>query len=66
MAAIARGSSNAEICEELFIGDGTVKSHVSSDRTQIVVFAYERSWSSPTKAVWCRLAISTSATRSVS
>ncbi len=49
VAAIARGSSNAETCEELFIGAATVKSHVSSiltklglrDRTQIVVFAYE-------------------------
>jgi DNA-binding NarL/FixJ family response regulator len=49
VAAIARGSSNPEICEELFIGAATVKSHVSSilaklglrDRAQIVVFAYE-------------------------
>lgn len=47
--AIARGGSNAEIGEELFIGVATVKSHVSSiltkldlrDRTQVVVFAYE-------------------------
>lgn len=49
MAAIARGSSNAEIGEELFIGAATVKSHVSSiltklglrDRAQVAIFAYE-------------------------
>ena len=49
LAAIARGSSNAEISKELFIGAGMVKLHVSSiltklglrDRAQGVVFAYE-------------------------
>jgi DNA-binding NarL/FixJ family response regulator len=49
VTAIARGASNLEIGEELFIGAATVKSHVSSiltklglrDRAQIVVFAYE-------------------------
>ena len=49
LTAIAHGSSNAEICEELFIGAATVKTHVSNilaklgvrDRAQAVVFAYE-------------------------
>jgi len=49
LAAVACGSNNAEISDELFIGVATVKSHVSSiltklglrDRVQAVVFAYE-------------------------
>ena len=46
---IARGKTNDEIASELYIGEATVKTHVSNvltkldlrDRVQIVVFAYE-------------------------
>src|SRR5262249_10162697 len=49
MRGVARGKSNGEIAAELYLGQGTVKTHVAHilaklglrDRTQIVVMAYE-------------------------
>jgi DNA-binding NarL/FixJ family response regulator len=49
LLAVARGESNADIALSLFMGAGTVKTHVSHlltkiavrDRAQLVMFAYE-------------------------
>jgi len=53
---MAHGDTNADIAEELFISEGTVKTHVKRvlskldmrDRTQVVVFAYEERLVVPT------------------
>ncbi len=55
---LAKGATNAEIADVLFIGAATAKSHVSSiltklglrDRAQAVVFAYESGLVSPGQA----------------
>lgn len=55
LLAVARGESNADIALGLFMGAGTVKTHVSHlltkigarDRAQLVMFAYESGLISP-------------------
>jgi DNA-binding NarL/FixJ family response regulator len=52
---VAKGLSNAEVGERLFLSEATVKTHLTSilrklglrDRTQLVVFAYERGLVTP-------------------
>jgi len=55
MGQVARGLTNREIAERLYIGEGTVKTHVARiltklglrDRVQVVVYAYEHGITQP-------------------
>lgn len=56
LVGLARGMSNAEIAKELYLGEATIKTHVSNclakigvrDRVHAVIFAYEAGLISPT------------------
>jgi len=55
LAYVARGMSNGEIAAELFLGEGTIKTHVARilaklglrDRAQAIVLAYEAGFVKP-------------------
>jgi DNA-binding NarL/FixJ family response regulator len=57
LIGLARGMSNAEIARELFLGEATIKTHVSNclakigvrDRVHAVIYAYEAGLVSPTR-----------------
>jgi len=52
---LAKGKTNSEIAADLFVGETTVKTHISNlftkldfrDRVQAVVYAYESGSSNP-------------------
>ena len=58
LALVANGLSNSECAEQLFMSEGTVKTHVKRiytkldlrDRTQAVIFAYETGMVEPKRA----------------
>ena len=55
LALVVQGNSNAEIAAKLFVGEATVKTHVSNvllklgvrDRIHAVIYAYERGFLTP-------------------
>jgi DNA-binding NarL/FixJ family response regulator len=52
LALIGRGRTNGEIAAELFVSEGTVKTHVNHLFTSCACATGPRPWSSPTTTAW--------------
>ena len=53
LALIGRGKTNGEIAAELFVSEGTVKTHINHLFTKLACVTGRRQWCSPSTTTWC-------------